>query len=101
MPLLGFREQWFHPHLALADGFLVRLRAVVAPDLLEVFRIERAVDAAPPVAGRALGLDRAAIARRGVCPIDGDVFGRLDPLAEQHMVLWAAVFVALRVVGES
>src|SRR5215207_6407492 len=54
MPVFRLGEERFHPDLPLADRFLVRLRRVVAADLLQIIDIERALYLAAVVAGRAL-----------------------------------------------
>src|SRR5690349_13037279 len=84
VPGLALGEAGRDPDLAFAHRLLVRLGGVVAAHLLEIVRRAGAVDDATPVAGRALGLDRADVARRGVSAIDDDVFGGLDPLTAQH-----------------
>src|SRR3954469_3080985 len=100
MPLLGLGKERLNPDLTLADGFLVRLRGVICPNLLDVLGIERAMDDAASVASGALGLDRASIAGVRVGAIDGDRFCRFDPLALQRMVFRAAESVLVLLVGE-
>jgi hypothetical protein len=73
VPLLGFGKERLDPDLPFPHRLPVYLSGMVAPDLLQVVRIEGAVDDAAVVAGRALGLDRARVAGRRVGPID-DLF---------------------------
>src|SRR5690242_2673566 len=45
-------------------------------------------------------LHRASIASRGACPVDHPLAGFVAPFPRQHLPLWAALDVALAVVGE-
>src|SRR5215213_9713260 len=100
MPLLGFGEQWFHPDLPLADRFLVRLRGVVATDLLQIIDVKRPLHLAPVVAGGALGLDWTGVADRRLATVGHHFVRALDGIPAKRMSLGAAVLVALGIEDE-
>jgi hypothetical protein len=62
--------------------------------------VKGAADQASLVAPRALALDRAAVATGGAGPVDRPLPGLVGPFQLQHLPAWAAVDVALGVVGE-
>src|SRR5690348_17412621 len=101
MPIFGFGEERFHPHLALAQRFLIGRSLLIAADHLQILLANVPVDAAPLLARRALRLDRTGIADRrwGLIeqpPVSGWTFP--DPL--QDGPLWAAILIDLRLVAK-
>src|SRR5688572_14111600 len=100
MPLLGLGEQRLHPDLPLADRFLIGLRGMVAPHLVQVGLVDRTLDGPAAVAGRASLLDRTGVADRRVSSVDDDVLGPLAAREGQRVASRAAIPVPLRVVSE-
>src|SRR4051812_32955425 len=100
MPLFRFGEHRLDPDLSLADRLLVRLRRMVATDLLKIVLIDRALDRATTIAGRARGLDGTDIADGRVSSVDHDPLGPLAARKGQRMALWTAILVPSGVVGE-
>ena len=58
------------------------------------------MDNPPPIAFRALRLERTGIARRGIGPVDDDALGVLDPLSSQRVTSRTRVRVVGRIVGK-
>src|SRR5215207_11664080 len=93
MPELRLSEERFDPDLPLVHGFLVGLGGVVCRHLVQIIGVEGAMDNPPPIAFRALRLERTGIARRGIGPVDDDALGVLDPRARERMAFRAAVLI--------
>src|SRR5215207_4415335 len=100
MPFLGFGEHRLDPDLSLADGFLVRLRRVVAADLLQIIDIERALDLAAMIAGGALGLHRAGVADTCLAAVRHHTLRAFGRIAAEGMSLRATIFITLGIEGE-
>ena len=101
MPIFGFRKQRFHPHLALAQRFLISGSLLIGTNPLQIFHSNRSVDATPLSTGRPLRFDRTPIAqgRRGtieLTPGRGINFSR----TVQHLALGAAILIGLRFIVE-
>ena len=101
MPIFGFGEERFNPHLALAPRFLIGRSLLRAADQLQLLLANVTVDVAPLLARRALRLDRTGIAdsRWGLIeqpPVSGWTFP--DPV--QDGPLWAAILIGLRLIAK-
>jgi hypothetical protein len=64
VPELGLGKERLDPHLTLAHRLLVGLSRVAGPHLLQVVRVERAMDDAAPATFCALRLEWTGTARR-------------------------------------
>src|SRR5216684_4503234 len=85
MPLLGFPEEWFHPHRAFPHRLLVARPLVVGMDALQILGIEGTVEQPAGLAGGTGRLDRAHVAGGGIGAVDSHALGVLSRKAWQRL----------------
>src|SRR5579884_140146 len=100
MPLFAFCEQWFDPHLALVERFLVGEGLLVAFHSFDILSKKGAVDVPAMLAFGTLRFQRASIA-------DGRIGAILGLLCPFHSICWTqdvplrtAVHILVSVVGK-
>src|SRR6266700_2497337 len=100
MPLLPFREQRFHPDLALVHGFLVSKGLLVALDPFHIVGKKGPVDVPTPGAIGTLRFYRTDIADRRI----SSVLYLLCPFHAvrwtQHLALGTAILILASIIGE-
>jgi hypothetical protein len=100
MPLFGFTEEGFRPHLALAQRLLERVGCAILRGTLHVLVVEGAEEMAPTAALRALRLHRTGIAPGRICAVDQHFFALATAVQRQLMPLRTPIQVLLGIVGK-
>src|SRR5215469_17266547 len=100
MPVFALGKYRLHPHLTLAQSFLVSQRLLIGPNPLEIFLSHLTIDATPLVTGRTLRFDWAAIADGSRSAIELTPVGSDSPHPLQQLALRTAILIRLRVIAE-
>ncbi len=100
MPVFGFAEEWFDPHLPLAHRLLVGRRRVIAADSLAVLFIEVPIELAAFGAVGALRAEGASLAVLGGCLIDAYLRDVVVPPKVEEGAPGASIDITFDVVGE-
>src|SRR6516165_2001071 len=101
MPVLAFCEEWFHPHTALAQGFLVRLGWLIGTHAIQIRFIYTAAQTASLLIGGTLGSQWACITVLDIGPVAALSVRRLPLHKVQFFACWTDVDISRRIVTET
>src|SRR5437016_761465 len=88
MPVLTFCEEWFHPHTALAQGFLVGLGRLIGTHSIQIHFIHTAAQTTSLLIGGTLGSQWARVTILDIRPIAALSVRRLPLHKVQFFACW-------------